>query len=37
MDIDMKDAVDVGDDEVKIASAWAKKIQRETDEKVAAE
>ena len=37
LDIDMKDAVDVGDDEVKIASAWAKKIQRENDEKVAAE
>ena len=37
LDIDMKDAVDVGDDEVKIASAWARKIQRENDEKVAAE
>ncbi len=36
LDVDMKDAVDVGDDEVKIASAWAKEIQRQNDEKAAA-
>lgn len=31
LDLDIRDAVDVGDDEVKIASAWAKKIQRENE------
>ena len=31
LDMDIQDAVDVGDDEVKIASAWAKKIQRENE------
>lgn len=31
LEVDMQEAVDVGDDEVKIASAWAKKIQRESD------
>ena len=36
LDVDLKDAVDVGDDEVKIASAWAKEIQRENDAKAAA-
>ena len=36
LDVDLKGAVDVGDDEVKIASAWAKEIQRENDAKAAA-
>lgn len=31
LDLDVEDAVDVGDDEVKIASAWAKRIQRENE------
>lgn len=37
LDVDMKDAVDVGDDEVKIASAWAKELQRRNGEKAEAE
>jgi len=31
LDLDMTDAVDIGDDEVRIASAWAKRIQKENE------